>query len=91
MRIVAVYRYFWPDNAPYGRILRIILNHCYEQGNKCTVITGYPSYNYSGNINVKRKESVDGISVRRFKTKIIAVRSVDFFIFFIKPFFYIIK
>lgn len=91
MRIVSVYRYFWPDNAPYGRILKIILSHFSEQGHKCTVITGYPSYNYSGHINIKRKECIDGISVRRFKTKFVALRSVDFFIFFIRSLFYIIR
>ena len=56
MRIVSIYRYFLPDNAPYGRILKIILSHFSEQGHNCTVITGYPSYNYRENIDVKKKE-----------------------------------
>jgi len=91
MRIVSIYRYFWPDNAPYGRILKILLSRFYEIGHECTVLTGFPAYNYSRDEDVKSSELVDHISVKRFKTDYFHSRAIDFFIFFLKSFVFLIQ
>jgi len=91
MRILAIYRYFWPDNAPYGRILKIILSHLAKNGHECSVITGYPSYNYIQNNRLPKTEHIDNIRVKRFFTCVSLWRGFDFFIFFVKAFFYVIR
>ena len=44
MRIVLIHRYFWPDTAPYGILLRRIAEHLASDGNEVTVFTGQPTY-----------------------------------------------
>lgn len=90
MRIIAVYRYFWPDNAPYGRILKNLLTN-FAKNHECSVLSGFPSYNYKKNKKVVPKEIVDGITVQRVKTDLFLFKILDFLFFFIYSFFYLLK
>ncbi len=45
MRFYVIYRYSWPDCAPYARILKAFTEKLMQAGHKVTVFCGQPSYN----------------------------------------------
>ena len=66
MRILAIYRHYWPDATPYARLLKVILEEQIAQGHQVEVLCGQPSYN---DIQFERqpwREVVGGVQVRRF-------------------------
>jgi glycosyltransferase involved in cell wall biosynthesis len=91
MRIVAVYRYFWPDNAPYGRILKKLLANFVSYQNNCMVISGYPAYNFDGSKNIASNEIVEGVLVKRVGGRHFRNRIFDFIIFLMASFFVLLK
>ncbi|HEX2474585.1 MAG TPA: glycosyltransferase family 4 protein, partial [Lacipirellulaceae bacterium] len=65
MRILAIYRHYWPDTPPYARILRSILEHLSEGGHETTVYAAQPSYNDIRQEPQPWRENVGGVEVRR--------------------------
>ncbi|MEM8679185.1 MAG: glycosyltransferase, partial [Planctomycetota bacterium] len=66
MRILAIYRHYWPDTTPYARILKELMEDCADRGHEVTVVTGQPSYNDIGHEQQPWKETRDGVRVVRF-------------------------
>lgn len=65
MRILAIYRHYSPDTAPYGPILRTILNHLADAGHDVSVFTAQPSYNDVPMPRQRWKERVDNVEITR--------------------------
>lgn len=69
MRILILYRHFWPDSPPYASMLRSIGRHLVAQGHEVTVWTQQPSYKPSDLARrMPREEMLDGIRVERLRT-----------------------
>jgi glycosyltransferase involved in cell wall biosynthesis len=67
MKILAIYRHYSPDTAPYARILRTIVEHLAERGHETTVFTAQPSYNDVRQPHQQRRETLGGVDVRRIR------------------------
>jgi glycosyltransferase involved in cell wall biosynthesis len=67
MKILAIYRHYWPDTTPYARILRTILEHLASQGHSVSVITAQPSYNDIRQSPEPWRETLGGVDVRRVR------------------------
>ncbi|MCA9261058.1 MAG: hypothetical protein KDA61_17705, partial [Planctomycetales bacterium] len=67
MRILAVYRHYWPDATPYARLLRAIAEDAVANGRRVTVITAQPSYNDLQFDKQPRRETLKGVHVRRVR------------------------
>jgi glycosyltransferase involved in cell wall biosynthesis len=67
MRILAIYRHYWPDTTPYARILRTILEHLADSGHEPVVFTAQPSYNDVRGPHQPWRETVGGVNVRRIR------------------------
>lgn len=65
MRILAIYRHYWPDITPYARILRSLLAELSGEGHSFTVFTAQPSYNDVEMQPQPREEELDGVKVHR--------------------------
>jgi len=65
MRILAIYRHYWPDATPYARLLRAILEDQVTQGREATVFTAQPGYNDVNYVRQPRRETLEGVEVRR--------------------------
>jgi glycosyltransferase involved in cell wall biosynthesis len=65
MKILAIYRHYWPDTTPYARILRTTLEHFAAAGHEITVYTAQPSYNDIRQERQPWRESLGGVDVRR--------------------------
>ena len=67
MKVLSIYRYYWPDITPYARILRSILERLAEEGHAPVVITGQPAYNDVRHDKQPRREMLGGVDVRRVR------------------------
>jgi glycosyltransferase involved in cell wall biosynthesis len=67
MRILAIYRHYVPDTAPYARILRTIVEHWAATGNEVTVFTAQPSYNDVRQPCQPWRQTSGGVEVRRVR------------------------
>lgn len=68
LRILAIHRYFWPDTAPYGVILRAIARRWAADGHDVTVLSTQPSYRTGAEIPRRPPmENDDGVRVRRIR------------------------
>jgi glycosyltransferase involved in cell wall biosynthesis len=67
MKILAIYRHYPPDAAPYARILREILEHLACQGHDVSVFTAQPSYNDVRQPAQPWRERLRGVDVRRVR------------------------
>jgi colanic acid biosynthesis glycosyl transferase WcaI len=67
MRILAIYRHYWPDTPPYARILRSILEHLAAGGHETTVYAAQPSYNDIRQPPQPWRENVGGVEIRRIR------------------------
>jgi glycosyltransferase involved in cell wall biosynthesis len=65
VRVLAIYRHYWPDTAPYSRILREVLEHLAADGHSATVFTSQPSYNDTQNSPQPKHEQLNDVSVIR--------------------------
>lgn len=65
MRILAIYRHYWPDVTPYARLLRAILEEAAREGHAATVYTAQPSYNDVRQASRPRREAVGGVQILR--------------------------
>jgi hypothetical protein len=86
VKILSIYRYYWPDTAPYARILRLILEKWVKDGHEVTVYTGQLGYN---DIRYKKqpwRKSHNGVKIIRVpllpeRKKIQVSRFINFLIF----------
>lgn len=65
MRILAIYRHYWPDTTPYARLLRGLLEHFVRQGHTASVFTGQPGYNDRHMLRQPDHELLGGVMVQR--------------------------
>src|SRR5262245_42542257 len=65
MRILAIYRHYWPDSTPYARILRTLLEHLAATGHQTAVFTGQPSYNGVRHPRQPWRETLNSVEVER--------------------------
>ncbi len=67
MKILAIYRHYWPDATPYAQILRMILEHLAASGHEVSVLTAQPSYNDVQAPKQPWKQDLGGVAVRRLR------------------------
>ncbi len=67
MRILIVYRHYWPDATPYARLVRAIGERLAARGHRLTVVTGQPGYNDAKLGKAPRRETLGGVQVRRVR------------------------
>jgi colanic acid biosynthesis glycosyl transferase WcaI len=67
MKILAIYRHYVPDTAPYARILRAIVEHQAAGGHEVTVRTAQPAYNDVRQRPQPWRETVGGVDVHRLR------------------------
>ncbi|MEL7430004.1 MAG: hypothetical protein AAFN43_08380, partial [Pseudomonadota bacterium] len=67
MRIVILYRYFWPDAPPYATMLKTIAEGLTKDGHEITVLCGQPSYGAGKDLphQPARENLHIGVDVRR--------------------------
>jgi glycosyltransferase involved in cell wall biosynthesis len=65
MRILAIYRHYWPDSTPYARILRMLLEHLAAVGHETFIFTAQPGYNGIRHLQQPWRETFGGVDVRR--------------------------
>src|SRR3990172_9743938 len=95
MKILSIYRHYWPDTAPFGRILKLILERWVNDGHIVTVYSGQPSYN---DIYIEKRpwyEVHNGVNIIRVfllpeKKKICWLRFVNFLIFLSRSLFHVL-
>ena len=89
MRILAIYRHYWPDATPYARLLRAILEDQVEQGREATVFTAQPGYNDVQFSRQRLREIVGGVEVRRItllpeRKRLRFLRAINYFYFLLR-------
>ncbi len=68
MRITIVYRYFWPDTAPYALLLRELLPHLVSAGHQVRILAAQPSYASDARaISAPRRSNEFGCDVVRIR------------------------
>ena len=68
MRILIIYRHFWPDSPPYASMLRETSAHLVRGGHEVTILTEQPSYKTADLMRVTPGvEHLDGVTVERLK------------------------
>lgn len=65
MRIISIYRHYWPDVTPYARILRVLLEAFDDEGHDVSVFTAQPNYNEVHSSKQSVKERLEGVEVNR--------------------------
>lgn len=65
MRILVIYRHYWPDTTPYATLLRAMLERLVDDGHTVDVITAQPSYNDLVHPRQPRLQQLDGVTIRR--------------------------
>lgn len=65
MRILAIYRHYWPDSTPYARLLRAILERGVAERHQASVFTAQPSYNDVSHEPQPAMEEIEGVKIRR--------------------------
>lgn len=63
MRILLTHRFYWPDSAPYGVLLRSIAEDLAAAGHEVEVFASMPSYR--GHRPAPRHERTAGVTIRR--------------------------
>ncbi|MFN2371622.1 MAG: glycosyltransferase family 4 protein [Candidatus Krumholzibacteriia bacterium] len=67
MRILAIYKHYWPDTTPYARILRSILERWAADGHDARVLTAQPGYNDIRQPLQPWRETLGGVQVVRLR------------------------
>lgn len=65
MRILLTHRFFWPDAAPYGLILKQIAEGLAKDGHEVGIFSAMPSYRSTA--AVPKEELIEGVTVRRVR------------------------
>lgn len=67
MRILAIYKHYWPDTTPYARILRSILERWAADGHDARVLSAQPGYNDIRQAEQPWRETLGGVQVTRLR------------------------
>jgi glycosyltransferase involved in cell wall biosynthesis len=67
MRILAIYRHYWPDSTPYARLLKAILERAARDGHEVFAYAAQPSYNDLSAAPQAAREIVNGVGIRRVR------------------------
>ena len=65
MKILVIYRHYWPDATSYAWILKAVAERLAADGHDVTVYTAQPSYNDLGLAERPRHETVGGVRILR--------------------------
>lgn len=65
MKILAIYRHYWPDATPYARLLKAILESQAANGHDVVSFCAQPSYNDVKTKQQPWSEVVNGVRVKR--------------------------
>jgi len=65
MKILAVHRFYWPDQAPLPMMLRTMVNDWQSNGHTVTVFTSQPSYGRGGGKIMPRLSDENGVTIHR--------------------------
>lgn len=66
MRILVIYRHFWPDSPPYASMLRSIATELVSAGHEVTIWCEQPCYKMAdGGLSLPKREVLDGIRIER--------------------------
>ena len=65
MKILVIYRHYWPDATPYAWILKTIAERLAADGHNVTVYSAQPSYNDIGLKSCPRQETIGGVRILR--------------------------
>jgi len=65
MKILAVHRFYWPDQAPLPMMLRTMVNDWQSSGHSVTVFSSQPSYGRGGGQLMPRLSVENGVTVHR--------------------------
>jgi glycosyltransferase involved in cell wall biosynthesis len=66
VRILIVYRHFWPDSPPYASMLRTLGRSLADDGHDVTIWAEQPCYKSADrNTRAPRREQLDGIAIER--------------------------
>lgn len=89
MRILAIYRHYWPDATPYARMLRGILEHLADLGHSAVVLTAQPNYNDIAQPTQPRRETLGKVDIRRLRLlperkRFRLLRAVNFLYFLLR-------
>ena len=95
MRILLTHRYFWPDTAPYGVILRQLGDELAEAGHEVSVFTSNPSYG-KHRPNAPARERLGQLELRRIRVlpdyrHIPPVRVVNMLHYCVALFFHVLR
>lgn len=87
MKILVIYRHFWPDSPPYASMLRSILRELAADGHAVTMWAEQPCYKMADRAHTPpAHETLDGIRVERFSklpfwSRLAPVRLIDKLLF----------
>ncbi len=65
MKILIIYRHYWPDTPPLGSILRSLAEGLASRGHRVTVVTAQPSYRGKRQKRLPRRGFVGGVKIVR--------------------------
>lgn len=93
MKILAIYKHYWPDKTPYAILLKEILEKLSEYGNSCSVYSAQPSYNNIKQEKEAKKEILNGVGIVRASLPVekknnFLLRLIHLLIYLLKSFFY---
>lgn len=86
MRVLAIYRHYWPDATPYARLLKSILEEQVCEGQQATVLCAQPSYNDIKFARQPLRETIGGVAIHRVallpeRKRLTALRAFNFLYF----------
>lgn len=65
MKILIIYRHYWPDTPPLGSMLRTLAEHLAGRGHRVYVVTGQPSYQGRQGETLPKREFKGGVRIIR--------------------------
>ncbi|MCP4204930.1 MAG: glycosyltransferase family 4 protein [bacterium] len=86
MKILSIYRHYWPDTTPYARLLRALAERLVEAEHSFTVYTAQPSYNDIRQAGQPRHEDLNGVRILRLRLlperkRLFVLRVINFLLF----------
>jgi len=65
VKILCIYRHYWPDKAPYGRLLRSLSEYLVINNHDVTIFTAQPSYHKIKEDILPQIENINDVKVIR--------------------------
>jgi len=65
VKILIIYRHYWPDTPPLGSMLRTIAEHLAAHGHRVYVVTAQPSYQGRSSEPLPKREFKGGVRIIR--------------------------